>query len=124
MEGDYRIDGERQVLQIADRIIAATLAEQAQLQWLYQADTSKIIIIPPGVDISHFYPIPPDEAKACIGVPQEDRMVLFVGRIEPLKGRGYADPRHGAHAHSRRDRASCRTTWRSSAATRMPTRER
>lgn len=85
-EGAYRLDGERRVLQAADRIIAATLAEQAQLQWLYKADARKITIIPPGVDTCHFYPIPPDEAKDYIGIPKEDRMVLFVGRIEPLKG--------------------------------------
>jgi D-inositol-3-phosphate glycosyltransferase len=84
-EGDYRIQGEHEVLRLADRIIAATPAEMAQLQWLYDTDTSKITIIPPGVDVSHFYPIPHDEAKEFIGVPY-DRMMLFVGRIEPLKG--------------------------------------
>jgi D-inositol-3-phosphate glycosyltransferase len=86
MEGDYRIHGEYQVLKSADRIIAATLAEKSQLQFLYQAERSKISIIPPGVDISHFYPIPADEAKCAIGVPEEETMLLFVGRIEPLKG--------------------------------------
>jgi D-inositol-3-phosphate glycosyltransferase len=86
LEGDYRIDGERQVLDAADRIIVATQAEYAQLLWLYQADVNKILIIPPGVNVGRFYPIPPDEAKEYIGVPPCDRMVLFVGRIEPLKG--------------------------------------
>lgn len=86
MEGEYRIEGEYQVLETADRIVAATLAELSQLQFLYHADESKIVIIPPGVDISHFYPIPADEAKCAIGVPDTDRMLLFVGRIEPLKG--------------------------------------
>ncbi|MFO7584559.1 MAG: glycosyltransferase [Anaerolineales bacterium] len=85
-EGAYRLDGERQVLRAADVILAATLAEKAQLQWLYKADPRKVTIIPPGVDICHFYPIPPDEAKEYVGIPKEDRMVLFVGRIEPLKG--------------------------------------
>ncbi len=85
-EGAYRLDGERRVLARVDRVIAATLAEQAQLQWLYKADVRKISIIPPGVDTSHFYPIPPDEAKQVIGIPPEDRVILFVGRIEPLKG--------------------------------------
>ncbi|MEJ5224730.1 MAG: glycosyltransferase, partial [Anaerolineales bacterium] len=85
-EGAYRLDGERRVLARANRIIAATLAEQAQLQWLYKADLRKVNVIPPGVDIGHFYPIPPDEAKQFIGLPEDERMVLFVGRIEPLKG--------------------------------------
>jgi D-inositol-3-phosphate glycosyltransferase len=86
MEGEYRIQGEMQVLKIADRIVAATLAEQSQLQFLYHADKDRITIIPPGVDTSHFYPIPPDEARCVIGVPEKDPMLLFVGRIEPLKG--------------------------------------
>ena len=85
-EGQYRLDGEREVLDLADCIVAATPAEYAQLQWLYEAHTSKIEIIPPGVDISRFYPIPSDEAKEFIGVLPCQKVVLFVGRIEPLKG--------------------------------------
>jgi D-inositol-3-phosphate glycosyltransferase len=46
----------------------------------------KIVVIPPGVDIHRFYPIPADEAREYIGVPPCGRMILFVGRIEPLKG--------------------------------------
>jgi D-inositol-3-phosphate glycosyltransferase len=85
-EGAYRLDGERQVLNMADRIVAATPAEQAQLRWLYRADPAKITIIPPGVDTSHFYPIPTDEAREAAGLPKGERTILFVGRIEPLKG--------------------------------------
>ena len=86
MEGDYRIKGELAVMADSDLIIAATEAEQSQLESLYGVNPSKINIIPPGVDTHHFYPIPQDEAKAAIGIPVEDRMALFVGRIEPLKG--------------------------------------
>jgi D-inositol-3-phosphate glycosyltransferase len=86
IEGEYRIDGERQVMRAADKIIAATQAEYAQLLWLYQVDENKIIVIPPGVDLRRFYPIPADEAKEYIGIPPCGRMLLFVGRIEPLKG--------------------------------------
>lgn len=85
-EGEYRIDGERRVMQVADRIIAATLAEQSQLHFLYHAEDSRVRVIPPGVDTSHFYPIPMEEARESIGVPLDERMLLFVGRIEPLKG--------------------------------------
>jgi D-inositol-3-phosphate glycosyltransferase len=85
-EGEYRLKGEQEVLRIADKVVAATQAELAQLQWLYHADTRKVAIIPPGVDISHFYPIDPEDAKAFVGIPKEDQMLLFVGRVEPLKG--------------------------------------
>jgi D-inositol-3-phosphate glycosyltransferase len=84
--GEDRLKGERQVLRRVDRIVAATLAEKTQLRYLYQAMDVKMSIIPPGVDTCHFYPIPDDEAKQFIGLKPEDRMVLFVGRIEPLKG--------------------------------------
>jgi D-inositol-3-phosphate glycosyltransferase len=86
IEGEYRLEGERQVLHHADRIIAATPAELAQLQWLYHADVRKVVVIPPGVDVCRFYPIPKDEAMEYIGVPPCGKMILFVGRIEPLKG--------------------------------------
>jgi len=85
-EGAYRTDGEKRVIARADRIIAATLAEQTQLQFLYKANKRKITIIPPGVDTSHFYPIPVDEARQYIGASARKKLVLFVGRIEPLKG--------------------------------------
>jgi D-inositol-3-phosphate glycosyltransferase len=85
-EGKYRLDGERKVIDRVDRIIAATPAEQAQLEWLYKVDPRKVKVIPPGVDTSHFYPIPADEARQFIGLALDDHMILFVGRIEPLKG--------------------------------------
>ncbi|MCD6425251.1 MAG: glycosyltransferase [Anaerolineales bacterium] len=85
-EGDYRIDGEKQVISMVDKIIASTATEKKHLVNLYEADPKKIEIISPGVDLSHFYPIPPDEAKEFVGVPPDKRMILFVGRIEPLKG--------------------------------------
>ena len=84
-EGEYRINGEKQVLRRADRVVVATVAELTQLRFLYKAN-GNMVIIPPGVDVSHFYPIPADEAKMYVGLKPEDRMVLFVGRIEPLKG--------------------------------------
>ena len=99
-EGEYRLQGERDVLRLADRIVAATPAELAQLQWLYEADTRKIAVIPPGVDVSRFYPISKDEAKEVIGVPPCEDMLLFVGRIEPLKGLETLDPCHRSDARS------------------------
>ncbi|MBK7320631.1 MAG: glycosyltransferase [Anaerolineales bacterium] len=84
--GEDRLKGERQVLGRADRIVVATLAELTQLRFLYRANDRKLVVIPPGVDTSHFYPIPADEAKQYIGLKPDNRMVLFVGRIEPLKG--------------------------------------
>jgi D-inositol-3-phosphate glycosyltransferase len=82
-----RLDGEYHIIHhIADKIIAATPAEEAQLINLYQADPAKIRIIPPGVDPSRFYPMDKQAAKAQVGMPCKGRNIMFVGRIEPLKG--------------------------------------
>jgi len=85
-ESSERIAAEKKILADVDRVIVATLAEQTQLRFLYKANDRKLEVIPPGVDTSHFYPIPADEAKQFLGLKPEDRMVLFVGRIERLKG--------------------------------------
>ncbi len=85
-EADIRIFTETDIMSWADSLIAATPAERAQLLWLYRADRRKIAVVPPGVDLERFHTIPPDEAKKQIGVPAEKKMLLFVGRIEPLKG--------------------------------------
>jgi D-inositol-3-phosphate glycosyltransferase len=81
-----RLDVERMLLRESDRIIAATQAEVAQIQWLYRESTDRVVVIPPGVDTSRFYPIATEEAKEFVGIPNDLRMVLYVGRIESLKG--------------------------------------
>ena len=81
-----RLDGEARVVQIADCIIAPTPAEERQLIELYHAAPAKIAIIPPGVDLTRFQPIPTDEAKRQVGIPLGTHNILFAGRIEPLKG--------------------------------------
>lgn len=85
-ESDLRVQVETELMAQADRLIAATPAETAQMQWLYGADLSRAAILPPGVDVNLFYPRPADQAKARIGVDPDKILLLFVGRIEPLKG--------------------------------------
>ncbi|MGD0708292.1 MAG: glycosyltransferase [Anaerolineaceae bacterium] len=86
LEPQVRIDGERRILEQADCIVAATPAEQSQIDSLYHITPKKLVVIPPGVDTSRFYPIPSDEARQVIGIPNTNCLILFVGRIEPLKG--------------------------------------
>ncbi len=85
MMPDTRVLLETQIVNWADRIIAATPAEQAQLLWLYRADRRKIEVIPPGVDSSRFHPIPQLDAKSHLNIAADDDLLLFVGRLEPLK---------------------------------------
>lgn len=83
---DIRIQTEQDIMTWADALITATPAERAQILWLYQADRRKIHIVPPGVDLTHFQPMDRTHAKDVIGIPPHHKMLLFVGRIEPLKG--------------------------------------
>jgi D-inositol-3-phosphate glycosyltransferase len=85
-EGDYRIKGELEVLRHADKIVVATQAELAQLQWLYEVRTDNMVVIPPGVNTGRFYPISQGDAREYIALGCGMKMLLFVGRIEPLKG--------------------------------------
>ncbi len=86
LQPDQRILTEMQVQQAADRIIAATLAEQAQLRWLYRASRRQVIVIPPGVDPQRFQKGDSRaEALAALNLKPGTEMLLFVGRIEPLK---------------------------------------
>lgn len=81
-----RVDTEREIMRNADRLVAANPLEKAQMTWLYGADPAKIRVIPCGVDLDLFHPLPIGEAKAYLEMPKHHKMVLFVGRIEPLKG--------------------------------------
>jgi D-inositol-3-phosphate glycosyltransferase len=85
-ETEKRIVVERAIMQFADRIIAATPRDEQQMVELYGGDKNKIDIIPPGVDLELFHPIPLEEAKEYIETPYEHHTVLFVGRIDPIKG--------------------------------------
>jgi D-inositol-3-phosphate glycosyltransferase len=83
---DSRLEAENRLLLESEKVVVATEAELAQIRWLYRIDTDNVVVIPPGVDTTRFYPIPKDEAKEFIGIHPQGRMLLFVGRIEPLKG--------------------------------------
>ena len=83
---DRRIMTEMSIPQWADRIIAATPAEQAQLRWLYRARRRQIVVIPPGVNTERFnQELSRDAAREILGIPLASNLLLFVGRIEPLK---------------------------------------
>jgi D-inositol-3-phosphate glycosyltransferase len=86
MEPPLRMQVEQETMQKADCLIAATPAEKIQLMWLYRADMHKIRIIPPGVDVHTFHPIPRPAARAAVGVEGDCKLLVYVGRLEALKG--------------------------------------
>ena len=85
-EPDQRAYCEGEIAHFADRLIVATPLEKNQMTWLYGAPVEKISIVPPGVDLDRFKPMNQAEARAYIGMPPDHQLILFVGRIQPLKG--------------------------------------
>ncbi len=81
-----RLTMERTIAQEADLIVCATPSEQMFLYWRYDVPLERLAVVPPGVDPSRFYPIPKDEARDFVGLPQNQRVLLFVGRFDPIKG--------------------------------------
>ena len=85
-EPDSRIKGEEEVIDAADVLIASTDAEYHQLACLYGAAHDKLKVLPPGVDHELFVPGDRAEARAALGWQAEGSVLLYVGRIQPLKG--------------------------------------
>lgn len=81
-----RIDAEFELTQKVDAIIAPSENEKEYLKYLYNTPEHKIHIVPPGVNTSLFKPMDKQIAKKKINAPSESKILLFVGRIEPLKG--------------------------------------
>ncbi len=77
--------GEAQVVEAADRLVANTADEARQLVQLYGADPARVSVVPPGVDLAAFTPGDRYAARAALGLPAQARVLLFVGRIQPLK---------------------------------------
>ncbi len=84
-EPSAREIGEEQVVELADRLVANTPAEAAQLVDLYAADPAKVASVFPGVDLDLFSPGGRGAARARLGLPPDAAVLLFVGRIQPLK---------------------------------------
>jgi D-inositol-3-phosphate glycosyltransferase len=80
-----RIIGEEQVVEAADMLIANTDIEAKQLINLYDADPGRVEVVHPGVDLSVFRPIDRREARADLGLPVDGYVLMFAGRIQPLK---------------------------------------
>jgi D-inositol-3-phosphate glycosyltransferase len=77
--------GEAQVVAAADRLVANTDEEAKALIELYDADPAQVVTVPPGVDLDLFRPGPTAAARQRLGLPVDAAVLLFVGRIQPLK---------------------------------------
>ena len=84
-EPPHRIQTERRVVATADAVVAASEHERDMLQRLYGADPARVGVVPCGVNLRLFRPRDRGACRAALGLG-EGPVVLFVGRLEPLKG--------------------------------------
>lgn len=84
-EPPLRAVGEQQVVDEADRLIVNTEDEAHQLVSLHHADPARIDVVHPGVDLETFRPGDKLAARGALGVAADEKVVAFVGRIQPLK---------------------------------------
>jgi D-inositol-3-phosphate glycosyltransferase len=85
-EPERRIQAEADVVACSDVILANSVEEVSQLERLYGAAPSRIEVVPPGVEHAFFSPGDQGGARRALGLPEGVPILLFVGRIQPLKG--------------------------------------
>lgn len=80
-----RLIGEEQVVDAADLLVANTHTEARQLVDLYGAPAHRVEVVHPGVDLEVFRPRDRAAARAQLGLPADAVVLMFAGRIQPLK---------------------------------------
>ncbi|MBE4733613.1 MULTISPECIES: D-inositol-3-phosphate glycosyltransferase [Streptomyces] len=86
-----RVLGETEIVRAADRLVANTREEADELLRHYDADSGRVAVVHPGVDLDRFRPdargiaAGRGAARARLGLPEHALIPLFVGRIQPLK---------------------------------------
>jgi D-inositol-3-phosphate glycosyltransferase len=86
-----RVIGEEQIVAVADRLVASTDEEAHELVRLYGADPDTVCTVAPGVDLDLFRADsaaarPSSGARRRLQLREDALTLLFVGRIQPLKG--------------------------------------
>ena len=81
-----RIDIEKRIVNDADRIIAECPQDRMDLIKLYDASPAKISIVPCGFSAKEFYPIDKRWARQLLNLPQDQKIILQLGRMVPRKG--------------------------------------
>jgi D-inositol-3-phosphate glycosyltransferase len=81
-----RAEAESRVIGCSDAVLASCSVEADQISELYGGEPSRIEIVAPGVDHAFFSPGHRPQARRALGLPEDQPVLLFVGRIQPLKG--------------------------------------
>jgi D-inositol-3-phosphate glycosyltransferase len=84
-ETTLRLQVERRLIDISDGIVAANPHERKEMINLLGASTDQIHLVPPGVNLELFQPHDKDASRQALDLPGGP-LILFVGRIDPVKG--------------------------------------
>lgn len=85
-ESPRRLETERRLVHDVDRVVAATEHERRLLRQVYRVPPARVAVIPLGVDLERFQPRDRAVARRTLGMNSDDRILLAIGRIQPLKG--------------------------------------
>jgi len=85
-EPHRRAEAEAAVMRCSEVVLASCSVEATQLAHLYDGNPARIRVVPPGVDRAFFGPGHRPQARRALGLPADAPLLLFVGRIQPLKG--------------------------------------
>ncbi|MDQ2783733.1 MAG: glycosyltransferase [Chloroflexota bacterium] len=85
-EATQRVVAERRLMHGVDAVMAFNPQEKAEMTWYYRAEPGKVCVVPAGVDTTLFRPGDRAEARRFLDLPPDDPVILFVGRIDPIKG--------------------------------------
>lgn len=100
-EPGWRDRAEAELINCADAICVSCVEEEQQFRRHYGDPHGRIEIVAPGVEHAFFAPGEQSGARAALDLPVDVPMLLFVGRIQPLKGPDVAI--RALHALGRRD---------------------
>ncbi len=82
---DARFAVEEALMHDADCVIAECEQDRSDMLALYAAEPSRLVVVPCGYDPDEFWPVR-DSARAALGLPQREFIVLQLGRMVPRKG--------------------------------------
>ncbi|HEY5664469.1 MAG TPA: glycosyltransferase [Ilumatobacter sp.] len=85
-EPGWRDRAEAELINCADAICVSCVEEELQFRRLYGDPKGQIEIVAPGVERAFFAPGDRAGARAALDLPCDIPVLLFVGRIQPLKG--------------------------------------
>ena len=85
-ESEERAAQEASIFACADAVLASCDVEAEQIVRFYNADPSRVHVVPLGVEHAFFSPGHKPQARRALGIDSDATLLLFVGRLQALKG--------------------------------------